>query len=177
MYHNIQKRRVENNFKLKIHTSSTTTTSRLLLVCFDVFAENSLEVFCSNLLHFFWHFMRIQHARHSDLNFTLLVLSLFESDLSFLEEKIRVVRAGELPDLHEEVSQVLLEARDVLVQVEETRDCDFDLVVRQMREGCSEQIGDKFLDEGHVAACPRAWAGGVEADGDLVGLHQGEHVG
>ena len=55
--------------------------------------------------------------------------------LPLLEVEVGVVLAGELPDLDEEVPEVVLEPRDVLVQVEEAGDGDLDLVVGEVGEG------------------------------------------
>jgi hypothetical protein len=38
------------------------------------------------------------------------------------------------PNLNEEITQMLLESRDVLIKVEESLDCNLDLVVAEMWE-------------------------------------------
>ena len=122
--------------------------------------------------------MRVQHSRNSELEPPLVVLGLLEGGLALLEEEVGVVLAGELSNLDEEVSEVFLERRDVLVEVEQSLDSDFDLVVREMRKRRAEKVGHELLHEGDVGAGQRQRRGGrVQVDGDLVGLQQGEHVG
>ena len=122
--------------------------------------------------------MRVQHSRHGELESPFVLLGLLEGGLALLEEQIGIVLAGEFPDLNEEVPEVLLEGRDVLVEVEQPRDGDLDLVVGQMRKRGAEKVGNELLHEGDVGAGQRLRRRrGVQVDADLVRLKQGEHVG
>ena len=91
----------------------------------------SLGISSSHLLHLLWHLMRVQHAGHRDSNLSLLLVSGLERLLALLEEKVGVVLARELTNLHEKVSQVLLERGDVLIEVEEPSHSYLDL--REMK--------------------------------------------
>merc|ERR1712015_443417 len=71
-----------------------------------------------SVLHIFPDLVWVKNSRYRHLHFPLLLLCSFEGGLSLLQVQIAVVFARELPDLDEEVPEVVLEARDVLVQVE-----------------------------------------------------------
>ena len=90
---------------------------------------------CFLLLHFlhvFRYFVRVEHARHGHLEPALVILSLFQCSFTFFQEKIRVILTSEFTDLHEEISKMLLEGGDVLVEVEQALNGDLDLVVGQV---------------------------------------------
>ena len=87
--------------------------------------------------------MRVQHAGHSDRNLSLLLLSGLQRLLALFEEKVRVVLARELPNLHQEVPQVLLERGDVLVEVEQPSHRYLDLWERNnVKIGISDTVVD-----------------------------------
>lgn len=122
--------------------------------------------------------MRVQHSGNGKLEPPLVVLSLLERGLAFLQEEVGVVLAGELADLDEEVPEMLLECRNVLVKVEQSLDSDLDLVVCEVRECSAEKVGHELLHECDVGPRERQRGGGwVQVDGDLVGLQECEHVG
>jgi len=84
----------------------------------------------------------------------------------------------ELPDLHEEVPEVLLERGNVLVQVEQSRHRDLDLIVGQVGERSSQQVGHELLDVRDVGSGQGdRGRRRVEVDRDLARLDKGEHVG
>ena len=87
--------------------------------------------------------MRVQHAGHRDSNLSLLLVSGLERLLALLEEKVGVVLARELTNLHEKVSQVLLERGDVLIEVEEPSHSYLDL--REMKR---QHENRKHISEG-----------------------------
>lgn len=121
--------------------------------------------------------MRVKHARNCQLESSFVLVSLLQRSLALLQEQVRVVLAGKLANLNEEISQVFFERGDVLVQVEQTRNCDLDLVVGQVRECRSQEVGHKVLNKRDVGARQRNGRhDGVEMDCDLVGLDQREHV-
>ena len=74
----------------------------------------------SHFLHLFCHLVGVEDTRHLDLNLALLILGSLEGGLTLLQEQVGVVLSGELPDLNEEVPQMLLESGDVLVVGVET---------------------------------------------------------
>ena len=80
-----------------------------------------------SVLHLLGHVVRPDDARHRHLHASLLLLRLDDLLLAFLQEQVRVVLARELADLHQEVAQVLLEGRDVLVEAEEAFNEQLDL--------------------------------------------------
>ena len=83
--------------------------------------------------------------------------------LSLLQVQIGVVLPSKLPDLYQEVSQMVLklnwnnicenliltnlETRYILVEVEKTSHCDLDLVVGQVGESRLQQIRNKTLEK------------------------------
>merc|ERR1719228_2517317 len=73
------------------------------------------------------------------LHLPLLVLCSFESSLSLLQVKICVIFTSELSDLDEEISEVILESWDVLIQVEQSCDRYLDLIVHHVTDSL---VGD-----------------------------------
>ena len=112
---------------LPTHFAPRVKFHRLLHHSGNILIYRSLEIYSSHLLHLLRHLVRVQHARHSDRYLSLLLLSSLQRLLALLEEKVGVVLARELPNLHEEVPQVLLERRDVLVEVEKSSHSYLDL--------------------------------------------------
>ncbi len=74
------------------------------------------------VLHVLGQFVRIQNSRNGLLHATLILHRLPQRLLSFLQIQVTGVIAGELLDLNQKVSQVLLESGQVLVQVKESLD-------------------------------------------------------
>jgi hypothetical protein len=53
----------------------------------------------------------------------------------------------EFPDLDEKVPEMILEERNVLIQVEESRHRDLYLIVCEVGEGCFQQVCHEALKE------------------------------
>ena len=94
--------------------------------------------------------MRIEDARNRHLDSSLLLLSCLESSFSFLQVKVSVILPCELPDLDEEISQMIFEPGNILIKVEKTGHRDLDLIVSQMWESCFQKICYKSLKQKYI---------------------------
>ena len=121
--------------------------------------------------------MRIQDSGDRHLHFSLVLLSRPQGLFSFFQEKITIIFASKLPDLDKEISQMILESRNVLVKIEQPCNCDLDLIICQMRKCILEKIRHKSLYVRHVIHVVRRLLRRIERRRDLVRLDETEHVG
>ena len=89
--------------------------------------------------------MGVENTGHRHLHFPLLFLGSLQSSFSFLQVKVSIILPGKLSNLDKEVPQMILEPRNVLIEVKQPRHCDLYLIVCQVREGSLKEVCYKTL--------------------------------
>ena len=68
------------------------------------------------------------------MNHIIEISFLWEKKLSRRSYNLNVTETKAHPNLHEEVSEMFLERWDVVIQIEQSLNCDFNLIIREMWE-------------------------------------------